>query len=92
MIGFRTGSGTDVNDSTELIANVSAFADLSARTSVGVETNYASGQKDTEEYLLVMPQLHVELFQRLLLQAGAGPFFTESDTFAEAAFRVAFTF
>ncbi len=92
MIGFRTASGSDLRDSTELIFNLTGFADVGDRTTIGIETNYASGLRDTEAALLLMPQIHLELLQRVIIQAGAGPLFTESDTFGEAAFRLVYTF
>lgn len=70
--------------------NLSAFAHLGLRLSVGVETNLATGLGG-DSTLLVMPQAHVEVTDHFMIQAGAGAFFTEDDTDPQAAVRIIYT-
>lgn len=92
MVGAQLTAGTDVEDGIELIANLSLFADVGPRTTVGLEANYASGLERSDEHLLLMPQIHQELGSHWMLQAGVGARMTRSDAQPELAARIIYTF
>lgn len=91
MIGFRTFAGEDSDESTEVLFNFSLFADLSERISTGVESDYALALEG-EASLVVMPQVHLELTDHFMVQAGAGVRFLPDDSLPEAAARVIYSF
>jgi hypothetical protein len=56
---------------TDLITNVSLFANATEHVVFGVETNYSRQLRGPAE-ILVIPQVHLELTRRLRLQFGYG--------------------
>ena len=92
MFGARGNSGAALaGDRVEMIANVSLFADLSAHLTAGLETNFAHTFTGRAA-LLVMPQLHWEVTDYVMLQAGGGARMTSDGTVAEAALRLVRSF
>jgi hypothetical protein len=88
MYGFRTEfAGRGVQERTETILNVSLFAEVTERFTLGMETNYAGAMSGVSTWL-AMPQIHWDISERLTLQGGVGARFTEEFTLPEAAFRV----
>ncbi len=88
MYGFRTefASG-DLIERTETIVNGSVFAEVTERIVLGVETNYAGAMSGLSTWL-VMPQIHVDVTDRITIQGGVGSRFTANFTLPEAGFRV----
>lgn len=92
MLGVRG----DTNAATlaarlERIVNFSLFADIAQNLTMGLETNFAvisSGASST----LLMPQLHWEVLDHFMIQAGAGARVDEKKTLPEAAARVIYSF
>ncbi|WP_139556013.1 hypothetical protein [Methylotetracoccus oryzae] len=92
MFGARGNSGTELGgDRVEMIANVSLFADLSGHLTAGLETNF-SHTFTGRAALLLMPQLHWEVTDYVMLQTGAGARITSDGTIAEAAVRLVRSF
>ena len=95
MIGFRTLVGNDDDHAgeseTEALFNFSLFADVSHRMTLGVETNYAAALSG-EASLLAMPQLHFEITDHFMVQAGVGVRFTDEESLPEAATRIIYSF
>lgn len=91
MLGFRTVAGGE--GETEALFNFALFADVSYRMSLGVETNYAS-ELSGDASLLAMPQLHFEITDHFMVQAGAGVRFTleDDESLPEATVRVIYSF
>ena len=73
MIGARRLFGAEEAE-FELLLNPSGFYDVAEELTVGLETNLVGSPGMRE--VLVMPQLHYQLNQRLRIQAGAGMHFT----------------
>ncbi len=72
---------------TEMLANLTLFADVTTRLVAGVETNYAqvvTGQAT----VLVMPQVHYEVSKYWMLQGGVGVRVTRDLTIPELGFRL----
>jgi hypothetical protein len=88
MLGPRFEIGDAVGGAnTEILANVTLFADITDRLVGGIETNF--GQViDGEAALLVMPQLHYEVSKYWMIQAGAGVRFTQDFALPEIGFRL----
>lgn len=87
MFGPRAELGGSVADRrTELLGNVTLFADVTERLVAGVEMNI-NQVTDGNSSVLIMPQLHVEVSKHWMLQAGAGVRFTNDLTLPEAGFR-----
>ena len=91
MIGVRTGLGGDAAHDTEALLNVTGFADVGPTTTVGVETNLAS-DLDEETLFLLMPQIHQEVTDHFMIQAGAGVEFSRGHTDGQIAARVVYNF
>ena len=92
MFGPRMEIGGRLPDRrTELLSNVSVFADVTGRIVAGVETNfgYAAGGHAS---LLLMPQIHYEAGRRWMIQAGMGVRFTDDFVIPEAGFRLIWEF
>ena len=88
MLGFRTD---DDGHDTEFLFNFNLFADIGPGLTVGVESDYASGLDDESE-LLVMPQVHWEITDRFMIQAGASAEFDSVEADGVAALRVIYSF
>lgn len=87
MLGPRAELGGSVTDRrTELLGNVTLFADLTERLVAGFETNF-NQVTDGSSSMLIMPQLHFEVSKHWMIQAGAGVRFTNELTLPEAGFR-----
>jgi hypothetical protein len=72
MLGGRIDlEGPNNSETLERIVNGSLFADLTAETKVGIETNFAA-QLDGTSSLIVVPQMHNDLTDCLQLQWGLG--------------------
>ena len=91
LVGLRQRFGDDVEDATELLINVSVFADVGPRATLGLELDFETDLGDAEAALLCMPQVHVELTERFLLQAGVGARIESSEVLPEVAARAIFT-
>lgn len=91
MIGVRAFTGEDVDLDPQAIVNASLFADLGYRLSVGVETNTV-GARDVGSSFLLMPQVHYELTDHFMVQAGAGARWCSEDARAEASLRAIYAF
>jgi hypothetical protein len=92
MVGFRTTAGGDREGThTETLLNFSVFADVGPRTTLGVETDYAS-EIGGEADLLVMPQVHQEITDHFMVQAGVSVRFVPGEALPEAAVRVIYSF
>jgi hypothetical protein len=88
MYGFRTEfAGGDIFERTETIVNGSVFAEVTDRIVLGVETNYAGAMSGLSTWL-VMPQIHVDVTDRITIQGGVGSRFAADFTLPEAGFRV----
>ena len=87
MIGFRNASGADIESDTEFLFNFSIFADLGPGSSFGVESNYESGLDGKAATWLLMPQLHIEVVDKFMIQIGGGFRLNDGDTFPEVATR-----
>jgi len=92
MAGLRTElGGNDRAERTEKLFNFSLFRHVGPYTTVGVETNTASSLAGTTEFRL-MPQVHQELQDHIMIQFGAGYLFTSEATIPEAAMRLIYNF
>jgi len=88
MVGVRGDTGAEVRGQrVQRLLNLSLFADVNKHLTVGVETNLAATM-DGEASLMVMPQLHCELTDYFMIQAGAGGQFAGDGSMGEAAARV----
>ncbi len=90
MLGFRTEVGGDSDDDTEGLFNLSLFADVGSELVIGVEMDYADGLED-ESTLLFMPQVHYEMSDRWMIQAGIGAEFLPDESDITAAFRLIYS-
>jgi hypothetical protein len=83
--GFTNGApgGSDV----ELLSNVTLFADLTERLVAGIETNLNQVIGGDTAFLL-MPQLHYEVSQHWMIQAGGGAQFTSEFILPQLGFRL----
>jgi hypothetical protein len=91
MVGVRTTVGSDAHDHTEALLNATLFADVGARTSLGFEANVAT-DFDASNYFLVLPQLHNEIGERWMIQAGFGAESVDGGGYPLLAFRFIYTF
>ncbi len=91
MGGFRVDlEGDRTSESFERIFNASLFADISERSTVGVETNFA-GQSNGDADFILVPQWHFEITDRLQIQSGLGFGFTADDRESSGILRVIFS-
>lgn len=87
MWGLRSAFGTDrFDERTEVLFNLSLFADLNEHVSVGLETNYARNMRGTST-LLLMPQHHWEISEHIVLQTGLGVGLTVDEVIPAFAMR-----
>jgi hypothetical protein len=92
MIGLRTEfGGEDRSERTERLFNFSLFKHINNFTTLGFETNSAFDLNGVSEHRL-MPQVHCELRDHIMLQVGAGCLFTRQATIPETAFRLIYSF
>ncbi len=88
MFGPRFEHGAQIGGrNTEVLANVTLFADVTDRIVMGVETNFGQVLNGSPA-LLVMPQLHYEVGSHWMLQVGVGVRRTDDLTLPEAGFRL----
>ena len=92
LFGVRQQVGAESqNKTTTLLLNATVFAELSDRTSLGLEFNNSDpGDFDEEEdlELLVMPQIQLELSEHWSLQTGIGAEFTDEGVNATGVIRM----
>ncbi len=92
MAGIRTEfGGEDRGERTKRLFNFSLFKHIDHFTTLGLETNSAVDLNGVSEFRL-MPQVHRELRDHIMLQAGSGCLFTREATIPEAAFRLIYSF
>jgi hypothetical protein len=85
MVGAR-GIVNGTSD-VEVLSNVTLFADITERLVAGIETNFNQIVGGASS-LLVMPQLHYEVSQHWMLQAGGGAQFTSEFILPQLGFRL----
>lgn len=76
-------------DGTDLIANMSIFADVTERLVLGIETNI-SRQLGGPSEVLFMPQAHFQFSERFRAQLGYGLRDDVKGRHGELAFRIIF--
>jgi hypothetical protein len=88
MYGFRTelGSG-DRPERTEQLLNWSLFYDANNYVTWGLESVWAQSLRGPSAWML-MPQIHWEVTDMFMIQAGAGVTFSREYTLPELGFRV----
>lgn len=92
MAGLRTELESDDRaNRTETLFNLSLFRHVGDYTTLGVETNHSSSLASGTEFRL-MPQVHHELQDHIMIQFGAGCLFTEEASVPEAATRLIYSF
>jgi hypothetical protein len=92
MIGFSNEiKAEDPAERVLTLVNFTLFADLTDYVTIGLETNYAANMSGAAS-LFVIPQVHYEVTNNFMVQAGVGVRFSEVYTLPEAAFRVIRTF
>lgn len=92
MAGLRTGlPGDDRSERTESLFNFSVFRHLSDYVSAGLESNSSTSLSGKAEHRL-MPQLHLELQDHIMLQLGSGCLFSPKGTIPESALRLIYNF
>ena len=92
LLGVRQQVGSDSqNKTTTLLLNATIFAEITERTSLGLEFNNSDpGDFDEGEELelLIMPQIQIQFSEHWSLQTGLGAEFTEEGVNATAALRM----
>jgi len=92
MAGLRTEfDGDDHGSRTEKLFNFSLFRHVGDYTTLGVETNSAWNLIGDSEFRLI-PQVHRELQDHIMVQFGVGCLFTREVTVPEAAMRLIYSF
>lgn len=92
MVGIRTEIGGESRtERTQRLFNFSLFQHVSDFTTLGLETNTVVDLDGTSEFRL-MPQVHRELRDHIMLQVGSGFLFTPEATIPESAFRLIYSF
>ncbi len=92
MVGLRTEIGGDDRAvRTEQLVNLNLFRDVSDSMTLGLEANYAQQLGGAFE-LLVMPQVHWEMTDHWMLQAGVGTQFTDRFSLPLAGMRLIWSF
>lgn len=88
MIGPRFEHGNPIGGrNTEVLSNVTLFADITERLVGGIEMNV--GQVlDGSGSLLVMPQVHYEVDSHWMVQGGAGVRVIDDLALPEVGFRL----
>lgn len=88
MVGPRFEHGGQIGGrNTEMLANVTLFADVSDRLVAGIEVNHAQVINGHTTFL-VMPQVHYELGRHWMIQAGVGARFTQDLAIPQIGFRM----
>ncbi len=88
MFGPRFEHGSQIGGrNTEILSNVTVFADISERLVAGVETNFGQVLQGSAT-LLVMPQVHYEVGFRWMVQGGVGFRVTTDVVLPEVGFRL----
>ncbi len=88
MIGVRGDTGAFHRaERVQRLLNLTLFADITNYATIGLETNLAVAMSGNSS-LMVMPQLHWEITDYFMIQAGAGGEFTGEGSMGQAAFRV----
>lgn len=92
MAGFRTFMGRNEPDENAAgLFNLSIFYHLCQEVTVGIETNRATFV-DGAGSLLVMPQLHWEVTDHVMMQLGCGAEFVDEESLPIAGLRAIYTF
>jgi hypothetical protein len=92
MAGLRTElNGDSRSERTERLFNFSLFRHIGDHSTFGVETNSSSDLDGASAFRLI-PQLHQELRDHIMLQVGSGCLFTRDATTPEAAMRLIYSF
>lgn len=92
MMGVRTEiNGEDTAERTESLFNLSIFRDITDDFTAGIESNLSQSLSGTST-LFLMPQIHYEITNHLMIQTGAGLHFTNNSTIPEAAGRLIYSF
>ena len=92
MAGIRTEfGGENRGERTQRLFNFSLFKHVSDFTTLGLETNTVVDLDGASEFRL-MPQVHRELRDHIMLQVGSGCLFTREATIPETAFRLVYSF
>lgn len=92
MIGGRTAVGPgDFDDRTEMLFNFTVFADITDYLTLGVETNHARKLNGKATQLL-MPQVHWEVTDQVMIQSGVGVGFTSDEAIPTAGLRAIYSF
>jgi len=79
--------GGDLPSASEILLNASVFADVSHEASLGLEANLATDFGGHTAFL-VIPQLHYEITDQIMIQAGAGAEIEDADATPTVAFRL----
>jgi hypothetical protein len=92
MLGARGNSAAELGgDRVEFLANLSLFGDFAQHLTAGLETNFAQTFTGRSA-LLLMPQVHWEITDVVMLQGGIGARLTSDGTVPEAALRLVRSF
>lgn len=88
MFGARRfTNGAPGGSDVEVLGNLTLFADLHGRLVAGIEANLNQVVGGDTAFLL-MPQLHYEISQHWMLQAGGGAQFTSAFIVPQLGFRL----
>lgn len=88
MAGPRFEHGSPIGGRhTEMLGNVTLFADITNRLVGGLELNFGQVFNGSGS-LLVMPQVHYEVDSHWMVQAGVGARFVDDLMLAEVGFRL----
>lgn len=91
MVGARTAVGnSEFEERTTVLFNFSLFADVAQELTVGFESNYSRNLRG-EATLLLMPQVHWELTDHLMLQSGFGVGFTVPEVIPAFSLRLIYS-
>jgi hypothetical protein len=92
MFGGRSAAGApEFDNRTEMLFNFAIFADLDERMTLGLEVNQARNMRGRGT-MLVTPQLHWLVTDRIEWQSGFGIGFVPEDTVASFVTRVIYNF
>jgi len=92
MFGGRSAAGApEFDNRTEMLFNMTLFADLNDRWTAGLEVNQARNMNGRGTMLLT-PQLHWRVSERIEWQNGIGIGFIPDDTLASYITRLIYSF
>jgi hypothetical protein len=93
MLGFRSEieGSREIAERTEKLLNWSLFADVTDYMTLGLETNVATALNG-DSTLFVIPQVHWEVTNRIMIQSGVGVRLAKDFTLPEAGFRAIWTY